>query len=160
MNTTSYSCTLPVDCSTISTAQQKKISFRTRRVFTNKRVAAGIKIISLLARQHTSRVLAAVPPGSPVALAATYYYSYPKGTPKKHLVDGAPMPSGADLDNRNKAVMDALTQAGWWPDDRYVTTLVLHKRRTTSSPRIDLAVTVDDLRIPSPLVSPLPNFLV
>ena len=148
MNTTSYSCTLPVDCSTISTAQQKKISFRTRRVFTNKRVAAGIRVISLLARQHTSRVLAAVPFGSPVCLSATYYYAYPKGTPKKRLVDGAPMPSGADLDNRNKAVMDALTQAGWWPDDRYVTTLVLRKRRTTGSPRIKLQVTTDLPEIP------------
>lgn len=143
MNTTSYSCTLPVNPADISTAQQKKISFRTRRVFTNKKVAAGIKVISLLARQHTSRVLAAVPLGSPVALAATYYYAYPKGTPRKNLVDGAPMPSGADLDNRNKAVMDALTQAGWWPDDRYVTTLVLRKRRTTSSPRIELSVSAD-----------------
>ena len=134
---------LSTDPAYLSTAQQKKISFKTHRVFTNKRVAAGMKIVRLLAQQHTSRVVAAVPHGTPVALFATFYYAYPKGTPKKHLVDEYPMPSGADLDNRFKSVGDALTQAGWWADDRAITTLVLKKRRTTKSPRIELAVTTD-----------------
>ena len=134
---------LPTNPQLLSTAQQKKISFKTHRVFTNKRVAAGMKIVRLLAQQHTSRVVAAVPHGTPVALFATFYYAYPKGTPKKHLVDEYPMPSGADLDNRFKSVGDALTQAGWWADDRAITTLVLKKRRTTKSPRIELSVTQD-----------------
>lgn len=140
----SYSCAFDIDPAAISTAQQKKISFRTRRVFTNKKVAAGMRAVALLARTHTSRVLAAVPFGSPVRLSATYLYAYPKGTAKKRLVDNAPMPQGADLDNRNKAVMDALTSAGWWPDDRYVTALDLRKRRTTGRPRIEIAVSQDE----------------
>lgn len=134
---------LPVGPGTLSTAQQKKISFRTRRVFTNKRVAAGMKVIKLLARQYTSRVTAAVPHGSPVRLEATFLYPYPKGTPRKRLIDGAPMPKGADLDNRFKAVGDALTDAGWWADDRAITTLVLRKRRTTGVPRMEFAVSHD-----------------
>jgi Holliday junction resolvase RusA-like endonuclease len=112
-------------------------------VFTNSKVAKGMRAVAAVARLHTARVLAAAPFGSAVALSATYLYAYPKGTPKKHLVDNRPMPSGADLDNRDKAVMDALTQAGWWPDDRYVTDLHLRKRRTTGLPRIVLAVSVD-----------------
>lgn len=135
--------TLLVDVSRLSTAQQKKISFKTRRVFTNKRVAAGMKVIELLARRHTPRILRTVPPGSPVAVDATFLYAYPKGTPKRRLVNRAPMPTGADLDNRWKAVGDALTKAGWWADDRAITTLVLRKRRTTGTPRIELAVSPD-----------------
>lgn len=153
-NTDAYQCVLPIDPATLSTAQQKKISFRSRRVFTNKRVAAGMKVIRRLAEQHTSRVLAAAPFGSSVAFSATYHYSYPKNTPRKRLVDGAPMPVGADLDNRNKAVMDALTQAGWWPDDRYVTDLHLRKRRTTGSPRIEISVAIDPSPPPMPESTP------
>lgn len=150
-NTLIYTCALPVDCATISTAQQKKISFCTRRVFTNKRVAAGMKVVALLARQHTDRVHAAVPPGTPVSLSATFLYAYPKGTPRKRLIDGAPMPTGADLDNRFKAVGDALTNAGWWPDDRLITSLTLRKRRTTGAPRIVLSVSADYAEPPSSL---------
>ena len=138
-----FSCILPIDPASISTAQQKKVSFRTRRIFTNKKVLAGMEAVSRLASRHTAAVLVAAPFGSPVALSATYHYAYPKGTPRKRLADGAPMPVGADLDNRNKAVMDALTTAGWWPDDRYVTDLHLRKRRTTGSPRIELSVRED-----------------
>ena len=149
--------TLPTNPEHLSTAQQKKISFKTRRVFTNKRVAAGMKIVRLLAQQHTSRVVAAVPHGTPVALFATFYYAYPKGTPKKHLVDEYPMPSGADLDNRFKSVGDALTQAGWWKDDRAITTLVLRKRRTTKSPRIELIVTTDLPPMPKIVIEEAPR---
>jgi Holliday junction resolvase RusA-like endonuclease len=148
---------LPTDPAYLSTAQQKKISFKTHRVFTNKRVAAGMKIVRLLAQQYTSRVVAAVPHGTPVALFATFYYAYPKGTPKKHLVDEYPMPSGADLDNRFKSVGDALTQAGWWADDRAITTLVLKKRRTTKSPRIELAVTTDLPPMPKIVIEEAPR---
>lgn len=143
MDGPSYTCVLPLDPGSLGTSQQKKISFRTRRVFVNSKVAKGMKAVAAVARLHTTHVLAAVPFGSAVALSATYLYAYPKGTPKKRLVDNAPMPSGADLDNRDKAVVDALTQAGWWPDDRYITDLHLRKRRTTGLPRIVLAVSVD-----------------
>ena len=138
------SVTINVSPATISTAQQKKISFKTRRVFTNKRVAAGMKVISLLARQHTARMTTACPHGTPITVEATFYYAYPKGTAKYRLVDDIPMPTGADLDNRWKAVGDALTQAGWWADDRAITTLVLRKRRTTGTPRMEFCVTRDE----------------
>ena len=43
------------------------------------------------------------------------------------------MPEKWDLDNKWKAVGDALTIAGWWPDDRYITSLHLRKRRVASA---------------------------
>ena len=48
-----------------------------------------------------------------------------------------------DLDNRNKAVQDAIVKAGAFPDDRFITTLLLRKRYTLSQPRIEVAVTAD-----------------
>ena len=142
--------TLPIDPATLSTAQQKKISFISRRVFTNPRVAAGMKAIRLLAVPLRKAVLAEVPSGFPVRVEADFMYAYPKGTAKAHRVDNQPLPGGADLDNRFKAIGDALTQAGWWPDDRVITTLTLRKMRTTGSPRIVLRVSPDKANTPSP----------
>lgn len=138
-----YSCTFDIDPAAISTAQQKKISFRTRRIFTNKKVAAGMRAVKLLALPHARAVQSIVPDGTPVSLSVTFFYAYPKGTPKKRLVDNAPMPQGADLDNRFKSFGDALTSAGWWTDDRVISALILRKRRTTGAPRIDLIVSPD-----------------
>ena len=137
------SVTLPVNCALISTAQQKKVSFKTRRIFTNKRVAAGMRVIELLARPHSARIIRAFPHGTPVSVEATFLYEYPKGTPQKRLLDRTPLPQGADLDNRWKAVGDALTAAGWWQDDRNITTLILRKRRTTTTPRIEITIAAD-----------------
>lgn len=135
---------LPIDCSTLSTAQQKKISFVTHRVFTNKKVTATKKIVSLLARQYRTAFQAAIPPSTPIELEAIYYYSYPKGTPKKRLIEGFPKTNGADLDNIHKAVQDALGPgdrkkqdgAHLWSDDRLISTLHLRKRYTLESSRI------------------------
>ena len=135
--------TLPIDPAALSTAQQKKVSFKSRRIFTNPRVAAGMKAVRLLALPHRAAVCSEVPHGSPVRVEADFLYAYPKGTPAAHRIDRAPLPHGADLDNRFKAVGDALTKAGWWEDDRAITTLVLRKMRTTSSPRIILRVSAD-----------------
>jgi len=141
--TNSVKVVLPCNPAYLSTAQQKRISFKTRRVFTNKRVAAGMKTVRLLAQQHTSRVVAAVPHGTPALLLAVFYYAYPKGTPKKDLIDDAPMPSGADNDNRMKAPQDALVEAGWFANDKHITTTVITKRRTTGNPRIVFLVVKD-----------------
>lgn len=129
----------------LSTAQQKKISFRTRRVFTSARVARGIKTIKLLALPHKKAIQEVVPWGSPIFLSIAFLHAYPAGTPKSKRIDFAPMPQGADNDNRIKAPQDALVQAGWFPDDRFITTTHITKRRTTGEPRIVVIVSQDTL---------------
>lgn len=119
------------------------MSFSQRRIFTNKRVASGMKVIELLARPFKGAVAKAVPPGAPVFLYAEFLHAYPKGTPKRDLIENAPMPQGADNDNRIKAPQDALVKAGWMPDDRLITTTVITKRRTLGEPRIVFTVAAD-----------------
>lgn len=58
----------------------------------------------------------------PVSLAITFYM--PK--PKRHKAGSQHM-TKPDLDNLVKAVMDALTKAGWWKDDCQVVSLVASK---------------------------------
>lgn len=140
---TAVCITLPIDPATLSTAQQKKVSFRARRIFTNKRVAAGIRTIELLARPFKGSVAHAVPHGEPAFLYVAFYHTYPKGTPAKRAVPDAPMPSGADNDNRLKAPQDALVKAGWFADDRHITTTLITKRRTTDRPHIVFIVARD-----------------
>lgn len=131
---------LPIDPSKISTAQQKKFDPRSRRFFTNSKVAKGKKIISLLARTCASRVRSVIADDEPVELRMAFLYAYPKGTPKKNRIHLAPMPSGADCDNRAKAPIDALGEAGWWSDDRIITLDMLAKARTTENPCIVILV--------------------
>lgn len=125
--------TLPVEPDDLCTSQQKRIDFARRRVFPNPKVLRGMRRVQTLARPHTSRILAIAPPGSPVAVDATFFVPYPKGTAKSRRRDNAPMPEKWDLDNKWKAVGDALTLAGWWPDDRYITSLHLRKRRVAAA---------------------------
>lgn len=134
---------LPVNPSTLGTAQAKKVSFRQRRIFTNKRVAAGMRVIELLAKPCAVAVREAVPHGAPAFLYVIFYHGYPKGTPKRDLIENAPMPCGADNDNRLKAPQDALVKAGWFPDDRFITTTLVTKRRTLGLPRIIFTVARD-----------------
>lgn len=139
--------TLPVDPATIGTAQQKRFDPRTRMFFTLKRVAAGMKVISLLARSEMQKSGARVPnPGSPVGLLLAFRYAVPKSRRRK---DASRMPSegdpctarwAGDCDNRAKAVVDALAAAGVFPDDQFVSTLVVMKRWTLGSPRIEVVV--------------------
>lgn len=135
--------TLPIDPSTLSTAQQKKVSFRTRRIFTNKRVASGMKAVEILARPFKGAVESVVPHRTPAFLYVAFYHAYPKGTPKRELVPNAPMPCGADNDNRIKAPQDALVNAGWFADDSHITTTLITKRRTLDRPRIVITVAPD-----------------
>lgn len=148
-NTTqSYSLILDIDPSTLSTSQQKKVSFRQRRIFTNPRVARTKKLVSLLARQHRPLVRQALSDCAAIRLEATYFYAYPKGTAKKRLVDNAPRTVGADCDNIHKAVQDALgfdkgKGANLWDDDRRISALLVRKRYTTGAPRIEFRVLPD-----------------
>lgn len=142
---------LPVDPSTLCTAQQKKVSFKHKRIFTNPKVLRGEKVIALLAMKYRTPVRSALGNADGIRLEATYFYPYPKGTPKKRLVDNGLKTNGADLDNVHKSVQDALGPgngksfkgAGFWDDDRIISTLVLRKRYTTKSPRIEFAIGPD-----------------
>lgn len=125
--------TLPVNADDLCTSQQKRIDFMRRRVFPNPKVLRGMRCVQALARPHTPRILAIAPLGSPVAVDATFLVPYPKGTPKSRRLNNSPMPEKWDLDNKWKAVGDALTIAGWWLDDRYITSLHLRKRRVASA---------------------------
>ena len=137
-------CRIELDPATLSTSQQKMIDFRRHRVFQNKKVLAGMRAVSLIARTMTSRIHEVVPFRKAVTVDAEFYYSYPKGTPKKDLIEKFPMPSGADCENRWKSVGDALTQAEWWEDDRLITHLGIDKFRTIYEPRIVIRVSRDD----------------
>lgn len=133
---------LPIDPSTISTAQQKKFDPRTRRFFQNKKVLNGMKIITLLARHKTKQVqeFLSLTHEDSVSVTMYFLYSYPKGTAKKNRIDLRFINNGADCDNRAKAPIDALGKAEWWPDDRVISSLHLHKLRTTKSPCIVIGV--------------------
>ena len=135
--------TLRVNADDLCTSQQKRIDFARRRVFPNPKVLKGMKLVLAKAKPYAPLVAAAVPHGSPVAVDALFFVPYPKGTPRRRLVDGVPMPEKWDLDNKWKSVGDALTLAGWWPDDRFITSLRLRKRRTVGPPLIILAVSRD-----------------
>jgi len=141
----SWRFTLDVDPATLGTAQQKRFDPRTRRFFTDKRVAAGMKAVSLLAKSARIAQNAEIPPyGTPVALTLKLYYAVPKsrrrgGKRANAPTEGSPCTArwAGDVDNRPKSVIDALTDAGLWPDDQYVTHADLRKRWTLGRPRIE-----------------------
>jgi Holliday junction resolvase RusA-like endonuclease len=59
----------------------------------------------------------------PIALSITLFFTRPKSTPKWV----AWKISKPDADNVAKAVMDAMTAAGWWNDDAIVAHLIVYK---------------------------------
>lgn len=148
----SWAFTLNIDPSTIGTAQQKKFDPRTRRFFTDRKVEKGMKVISLLAQAQRKVVGAKLPVhGSPINLKLRFFYSVPKS--RRKTIKGVPPPmEGApcfafwagDCDNRAKAVIDALTKADFWPDDRYVCSLYITKRWTYKNPRIEVEISEDE----------------
>ena len=148
----SWKFTLMIDPSTIGTAQQKKFDPRTRRFFTDSKVAKAMKVISLLASSMAKMSGAYLPDqGSAVCLSLKFHYAVPKSRMKpkkgeKPIVEGDPCFAfwAGDCDNRAKAVIDALTLAKFWPDDRYVTSLNVRKAWTFENPRIDVEVSLDD----------------
>ena len=145
-----WAFSLPVDPATIGTAQQKQFDPRTRRFFTPKRVAAGMRVIAMLARAESRKVGSRVPPWNvPVSLSLDFFYAVPKSRrrkdPGRMPREGEPCTArwAGDCDNRAKAVVDALTDAGLWPDDQFVTSLHAAKRWTLATPRIEVAVRID-----------------
>lgn len=138
-----------VDPATLGTAQQKRFDPRTRRFFTDRRVAAGMKVVSLLARSATQKTGARLPErGSAVRVALEFLYAVPQSRRRREKetpAEGSPCTAmwAGDCDNRAKAVVDALTLAGFWPDDRFVTKLDVSKRWTLGTPRIVATVAQD-----------------
>lgn len=143
-------CTLLIDPSTLSSAQLKIMSFRLKRIITNPKVRKAMLRVEAAFRPyaHLARKVQESAPFGAVALGVKYYFPFPKtGTKKEKAArfGGQPCVSAlyGDLDNRNKAVQDAIVKAGAFPDDRFITTLLLRKRYTLSTPRIEVAVTAD-----------------
>jgi len=144
----SYDFTLAIDPSTVSTAQQKKVSFLTKRIFPNPKVLRTKSLVARLASPHRDGVRRMFPEGGTIFLSVTFFYRYPTGTPKSRLVDGAAKGNGADCDNLAKAPIDALGNdkgkgAGLWDDDRSISTLLIRKRYTLGNPRIHVSVRRD-----------------
>lgn len=67
----------------------------------------------------------------PIEVVFEYFFPYPSGTPKKHLHKIGPMNERPDASNITKGVCDAMTDAGFWPDDSFINTEISRKRRTT-----------------------------
>lgn len=135
-----FRMSLPIDPATLSTAQQKRFDPRSRRFFTSRKVAAGMRAVAALARPYAAEVRRVVGDSGPVELGMAFCYPWPRSAPRRGRADMEPMAVGADCDNRAKAPIDALSAAGWWDDDRRIARLVLAKVRTVGDPRMEVAV--------------------
>lgn len=133
----------------LSTGQQKKMNFVTKTIFVDSRVENGMRLVEEAAKQHTDEIHRVCPPGTRIALTIIFLCPYPTGTKESERIERGLMGEGFDCDNKYKAIGDAFTNAGWWPDDRYVTSLMIEKRRTTAMPRIEIIIEPDKIREPS-----------
>lgn len=77
---------------------------------------------------------------APRCVSIDFLYEYPTSTPKRDLVDYRYSIYKADLDNSEKGLSDALTEAGFWKDDALIAELHLRKFRTITKPRIILTI--------------------
>ena len=136
---------LNLDPSTLSTAQQKVIAFRQRRIIVNPRVARAMKTVRFAVTPFVEETRTSVDrwlsEGRGIGLSITFLFSYPKGGTKREKAarrEGSPVLSAkwGDLDNRAKAFIDALVKAGMLPDDHLISNLSLRKRYTLSKPSI------------------------
>lgn len=130
----------------LSTGQQKRMNFKTGTVFTNPRVANGMRLVEIAAKPHKDEIHRVCPPNSYVAVTVVFLCLYPKGTKESERIERAPMGKTFDCDNKFKSVGDAFTNAGWWADDRHVTTLHIEKRYTKAQPRIEVIIEPDVCR--------------
>ena len=96
-----------------------------------------------------------IPDGEAVFVHVTYFFAYPKSTPKRNLVDGRRMNQRPDGENLSKAIVDALAdrwakdrrtkkfyvaRRGLFADDGAVNPLVVSKFRTTGKPKTVIVV--------------------
>lgn len=124
----------------IPTAQLKKIAVigGHPRIYKQPKVQKAEKTITLAMQPYAH--LFKDWRGCPVAVYYDFLYEYPKGTPKKELIDYAYSIHKNDLDNSEKGCGDALTAAGFWEDDSRLAELHLRKFRTITKPRIILTI--------------------
>lgn len=140
--------TLALDPALLSTAQQRITLFNQRRIITNPRVARGMKLVQTLVKPFVT-LMANVQRNSPteaVKLGVIFYFAYPKtGTKAEKAArrEGAPMTRTPDCDNLVKSFQDALVKAGCFTEDKFISTLLVKKRRTLGSPRIEMLVAPD-----------------
>lgn len=82
----------------------------------------------LLVASAASRKRPASPIAGPVQLSIDFHMPRPKKLMRKSdPVEVVPHTAKPDADNLGKAVMDSLTQAGWWLDDAQVFGLIVRK---------------------------------
>lgn len=82
-------------------------------------------LVAVAGRQHCP----AQPLTVPIALAIKFYLPRPKRLCRRSDPTGEmPCPTKPDIENLAKAVMDCMTQAGWWVDDSQVVELFAGKR--------------------------------
>lgn len=94
-------------------------------------------LIALLLEQHGKDVLFSNAPAAPIySVELTFFFSYPKSTPKKRLLDLSPCMNKGDLDNLAKGVLDAMEQASMIKNDREIVHLDIAKYWTTGRSRI------------------------
>ena len=130
----------------LSTGQQKKMNFMTHTIFTDSRVENGMRMVEIAASAYTKEIHKICPPGTRVALTVVFLCPYPSSTKESEKIEREIMGESFDCDNKYKAVGDAFVRAGWWTDDRFVTTLHIEKRRTTATPRIEIIIEPDTKR--------------
>jgi Holliday junction resolvase RusA-like endonuclease len=79
----------------------------------------------------------------PVRVDMAFYFKRPKRLLRKKDIDMAiPHTSKPDLDNLAKAVLDAMTQLGWWHDDAQVCEGLWTKRWASTMAQAGVAVSV------------------
>lgn len=86
----------------------------------------------------------------PISVCLTFYFPRPKahfftGKRAAQLRDLAPIlhATKPDADNLAKAVLDAMTVAGWWADDSRVSNLIIQKRYANDQRAAGAVVTVN-----------------
>lgn len=114
-----------------------------------KRGRADVSSMALLAKSATHRTGAWLPPaGRCVRLGLTFLFAVPKTTLERPdrardiPEEGEPCFAtwAGDLVKKTGAVVEALTQARFWPTDRYVTRIDARKLWTRGSARIEVRV--------------------
>lgn len=75
---------------------------------------------------------AKIPSANYTEIIATCYFPYPKGTPKKNLIEGAYHVKKPDWDNVGKGICDALKESGVIKDDNQLCDGYIKKRYTTN----------------------------
>lgn len=132
---------LNVDPYMLPTAQQKGAFVgKDHRVhfFTKAKVAKSEKALRMALTPYANRFENWK--GFPIYVSIDFFFPFPKTTSKKNLIEYSYHTTRPDLDNLEKGLSDALTEAGFWEDDSVIAELHLRKFRTITTPRIVLTV--------------------